>query len=178
MNMTRDQVIDLMSLIVAHDGRNPSRSDLDIWAGHAERGRWSWYEAKEAVLSHFHHSTEWLMPGHVGAIITGRRQDEASRQMAEHRALENQPAADERVREIVNQLSESLGWVPKHSPVLSMRCPHCGAAEGYPCTRSGRPGHQDIATAAHAARREAADRVNGYLPQVGVKRGDSGAASE
>ncbi|WP_031467119.1 zinc finger domain-containing protein [Sciscionella sediminilitoris] len=158
MTLTRDQVVDLLSLIVAHDGRNPSESDLEAWSEQAALGRWTWPEARDAVITHFHHTSEWIMPSHVAVIIRGRRQDKASRRMAEHRTMLNQPASDTRVREIVDQVSASLGWVPKHGPVLSVPCPHCHAAPGYPCTRSGRTGKPDIAVAAHPSRRDKADQ--------------------
>lgn len=158
MTMTRDQVIDLLSLITAHDNRNPSESDVAMWTEHANRGRWSWPEARDAVISHFHNSNEWLMPSHITAIITGRRQDQASRQLANNRELENQPASHTRVREIVNELSGQLGWVPKTSPALSVPCPHCHASSGYPCVRSGRPGHADVACPPHPTRRQVAEK--------------------
>lgn len=65
--MTRDQVIDLLTVIAVGDRRTVGEADVILWGecvGDLEFG-----DARDAVVAHFRESTAWLTPAHVRARV-------------------------------------------------------------------------------------------------------------
>ncbi|MFC4373268.1 hypothetical protein ACFO5K_04060 [Nocardia halotolerans] len=66
MTMTRDQVVELLQLIRAHDNRTVDEIAIQVFTHAAIRAHWTHEAAREAVLDHFTTTVgEWLMPGHI-----------------------------------------------------------------------------------------------------------------
>lgn len=68
------EVIDLLTLAAAYDRRTVGQADVEAWRDAANRGRWTYDEAREALQEHYATSTGFLMPGHITERINrGRR---------------------------------------------------------------------------------------------------------
>ena len=146
MTMSTDDVVDLLSAITAYDNRNASPANVIAWAKAAEIGRWTLPEALDAVHAHFAESTDFLMPAHVTARVKAARQDRALReQQRELEAAPVDPAAAERIQQVIGELAQQMGWSEEHQDrqgfALRVACPHCSAAIGVRCTSpaSGKP---------------------------------------
>jgi hypothetical protein len=144
--MTTDDVVDLLSAITAYDNRNAGAANVLAWAKAAELGRWTLPEALDAVHAHFAEDPAYLMPAHITARVKATRQDRALRQ--EQAALEAtpvNPAAANRIQQIIGQLAKRMGWTEESTDrsgfALKVRCPHCNAAPGNRCVSltSGQP---------------------------------------
>jgi hypothetical protein len=79
--MDAEEITRLLGMIAAFDGRTSGASEVLAWQEIAARGRWTYDEARAAVLKHFEEDHEkWLMPGRVNKIIRETRQDSFMRQ--------------------------------------------------------------------------------------------------
>lgn len=135
----------LYALAMSYDNRKLSEANITAWWEQAERHRWTYDEAREAIHAHHGESPDFLMPAHVTAIIKRQRRQPAP--VAEVKALpEAQPSQPERFRTVIGHLAEQLGWRPKtpnaDDRIRSVECPHCGAAARRPCTRQITRGHR------------------------------------
>ncbi|AWN03659.1 helicase loader [Gordonia phage Jace] len=101
--MTPDDIIELLQLVTTYDNRNTDPYMEASWLDAALVARWNVDDAFGAVRQHFAHSTDWIMPGHVTAIIRQKRSGPAP--FAEVRALPMAPPARAELRA---QLRE--GW--------------------------------------------------------------------
>jgi hypothetical protein len=61
--MTRDEVIDLLSLMASYDRRTAGETEIAAWL--AAVGDLPFRDAWDAVIGHYRESTEWIMPAHV-----------------------------------------------------------------------------------------------------------------
>ncbi len=163
--MTRNEIVDLLSAITAYDNRNPNQAAVLAWGKAAELGRWTLPEALDAVHAHFAENPAYLMPAHVTARVRASRQDTAMRE--ESRALTAapvDPAAAERVAEVVAEVAKHLGWDDGRQPggtALKVRCPHCGAAPGARCVALS-SGQALTKSACHPSRAQSlAERLRG-----------------
>jgi hypothetical protein len=104
--MNTNDIIDLLTYIVAYDRRTTGRADVIAWHDAATRANWTTTEAQEAVKIHFTHSTEWLMPGHITQIIkTNRRQPPPHKNQL---ALTSPPAQTHTRNQAMNQIRATL----------------------------------------------------------------------
>lgn len=71
--MTRDEVVDLLSLAAARDRRTVGKADVMAW--HQDIGDLPFADAREAIGIHFRESTDWLMPAHVRRIVARLRDE-------------------------------------------------------------------------------------------------------
>lgn len=156
--MNRDDVIDVLSVIAAHDRRTIGEADVILWQNVI--GELPVDTALKAVRDHIREEPGvWLESGHVYRRARGFIRDQLEREPDEVRearqaVLGVKAAADD---------AERTPWTgpPKHArrpanPLL-VRCPHCGASPGKHCTAPGshRPPHGGM----HPARiNEALDR--------------------
>jgi hypothetical protein len=135
--VTDDEIKKLFAVAMAYDNRKPSTANMTAWWEQAERNKWTFDEAREAIHQHHTESSEYLMPVHITAIIRRKRQI-PGRFMPE---LPAAPKADDvRVRGIVASLAAKLRWnrAPtqrQSGPALTVICPHCHASVGRPCSR-------------------------------------------
>jgi hypothetical protein len=144
--MTHDEVVDLLTAISAYDNRKANPASVLAWGKAAELGRWTLQEALQAVHEHFSENPDYLMPAHITARIKATRQDRALRQQqAELEAAPVDPAAAERIQQIVGELAQSMGWSEEHQDragfALRVACPHCHASIGVLCVSpsTGKP---------------------------------------
>lgn len=156
--MNQNEIIDLLTAVSAYDNRKANPAAVLAWGNASMLGRWTLPEALDAVHAHFAEDPAYLMPAHVTARVKAARQDRAMREEA--RALTAapvNPAAAERVAQIVAEVANNLGWDDGRQPggtALKVRCPHCGVPAGARCVASstGRPLTQ---SACHPSRAEA-----------------------
>lgn len=71
--MTRDEVVDLLTLISARDNRNIGQITVMAWVG--DVGDLDFDDAARAVGEHFRESTDWLMPAHIRRIVKRLRDE-------------------------------------------------------------------------------------------------------
>jgi hypothetical protein len=155
--LTHDEVVDLLTAVSAYDNRKPNPASILAWGKAAEIGRWTLHEALDAVHAHFASDTDYLMPAHVGNRIRDKRQDEALRETG--REMLTMANADPRVLEAATQLARRLEipeqFRPSPNEALRVRCPHCEASPGQPCTQQRHGGRRDRAP--HPSRIEIAE---------------------
>jgi hypothetical protein len=70
--VTRNEVIDLLTLIASFDRRTAGKTDVAAWQ--ATVGDLAWPDAQAAVVEHYRESTEWLMPAHIRQRVAAMRQ--------------------------------------------------------------------------------------------------------
>jgi hypothetical protein len=51
--MNQDEVLDLLSVVTAYDNRTPTQAVVAAWTEVAQRGRWTYGEAVDAVHTIF-----------------------------------------------------------------------------------------------------------------------------
>jgi len=161
--MNNGEVIDVLSVITAYDGRNAGAAELNVWAEAAKRGRWRFADAVDAVHEHYAESTAWLMPGHVTERIRRKRAD-PPRSNALPQATPR-PAADAHIRRVCEWVADRLAvdreaTADERRSALAVDCPHCGAVANSPCVQTigpaGKPrdGYRPIEVP-HLQRRQA-----------------------
>lgn len=156
--MTRDEIINLLSIAAAYDKRTLGEADIAAWSDAADRGRWTYEQAADAVKAHYAESERWLMPSHVTDRIRSRRAEPA-------RALPSAPerAADEHRRRVVGWFADRFQpdqqqRSQEQRASLAVACPYCGATPSRPCWQTA--GHRVLTDQApiefpHRARRSA-----------------------
>lgn len=89
--MTESEVRALLAAAMAYDNRKPGEANVVAWLEAANRGRWTFEAALEAVHAHYVTSTDFLMPAHITAALRAK-----SRQPTPFAELEaSQPASVE-----------------------------------------------------------------------------------
>ncbi len=125
-------------LVMAFDNRQVGETTISAWTEVAQRGRWTYDEAEEAVKEHFTESTDWLQPAHVTQRIREHRRQPPP---PSSHLLDGPPkpaANPAHIRDVLNAIRERLGWSERyneHHAALGYHCPYCRAAPGKPCTR-------------------------------------------
>lgn len=107
-DMTRNEILDLLSAVTAYDNREPTEALLAAWSAAAQIARWTFVEALAAVHHHYATSTDYLMPGHVTHWIRAHRPPAAVAEPDGPQQLEQPPASDEtrrRVMELVREIA-------------------------------------------------------------------------
>lgn len=142
---TEAEVRQLLAIAMTYDHRKPGEATVMAWLEAAQRARWTFPEAREAVLDHFANSTDYLMPGHVTAAIRAVRRQPPTR--AQLPASPTSPAHPDRIREIMRELAARLGWKarrasPEDTAALEVACPYCRAGPGRRCARQLARGHR------------------------------------
>jgi hypothetical protein len=67
--MLEHEVRQILATAMAYDNRKPGEANIAAWTEAADRGRWTFADALEAVHDHYARSTDFLMPAHVTAFI-------------------------------------------------------------------------------------------------------------
>ncbi len=167
--MTEEEIRRLYAIAMSYDNRKFSEANITAWWEQAERNRWGYDEAREAIHGHHARSTDFLMPAHITAIIKEEKRQPA--RIEELRRIEAaKPAEDPRIRAIVEAVADKLSWPMKASqnhsvPALAHECPHCRAPVGRPCTRLVTRGpHRGerlpLSSGPHPSRRELAEKAD------------------
>lgn len=136
--MTRDDVIDVLTVVAAGDRRTVGQADVDVWF--AVIGDLDKDLALRAVRDHLRECPGvWLEPGHVYQRARAIRRDQLERE-PDHAREARQRALEAKVAEGVAEIAAGkeirfqrpsrLGGT---SP-LRVRCPWCGAGVGQHCT--------------------------------------------
>lgn len=95
--MLEHEVRQILATAMAYDNRRPGEANIAAWTEAAERGRWTFADALEAVHEHYAKSPDFLMPAHVTAYI--RQKMRQPQPVAEAIAqLESAPPASEAAR--------------------------------------------------------------------------------
>lgn len=106
MSLSELDVKRLLAAAMAYDNRKPGEANIAAWVEAAERGRWTFNEALEAVKAHYDESAEFLMPAHINARLRKDRRFPAP--FAELEAAESTPAAVETRERIMSIVGESF----------------------------------------------------------------------
>lgn len=141
--MTEDEIRRLYAVAMAYDNRRLSEANITAWWEQAERNRWTFDEAREAVHQHHCESADFLMPAHITAIIRARRRQPAP--VAEVKAIAREPLSNPAsVSSIIGKIRQELGWTPRNpsEAPLEIECPHCHAQPKRRCTRFATRGKQ------------------------------------
>jgi hypothetical protein len=72
--MNEQEVRAVLATAMAYDNRKPGEANIAAWMEAASRGRWTFEAALEAVHQHYATSTQFLMPGHITAVVRARMQ--------------------------------------------------------------------------------------------------------
>lgn len=89
--MTEQEVRALLAAAMAYDNRKPGEANIAAWLEAANRGRWTFDAALEAIHAHYVASADFLMPAHITAALRAK-----SRQPTPFAELEaSQPASPE-----------------------------------------------------------------------------------
>lgn len=111
--MTEQEIRQLLAVAMAYDNRKPGDMNVMAWTEAANRGRWSFEAALEAIHAHYAQSTDFLMPAHITTLIR-----HAMRQPAPFKELPPvEPASEEtraRVMELVREVADKTR-LPKDS---------------------------------------------------------------
>lgn len=70
--MNESEVRALLAAAMAYDNRRPGDANIAAWLEAANRGRWTFNGALEAIHQHYATSTDFLMPGHVTAVFKAK----------------------------------------------------------------------------------------------------------
>ncbi|GAA4009879.1 hypothetical protein GCM10022247_35030 [Allokutzneria multivorans] len=113
----------------------PTPEQLEMWLHIATRARWTLPEALAAVQVHYTHSTEFLKPGHITAIIRHHRQKPQARAALPPA----NPATIRKINALYRASAERFGWTYEevHGP-LRFCCPTCRSRPRRPCTEGSR----------------------------------------
>ena len=154
--MNRDDVIDVLTAVVAADRRTVGHADVDIWR--AVIGDIPKDLALQAVRDHLREQPGvWLEPGHVYQRARVFMRDQLEREPAELREA-RQAVLEAKVAEDAAERAHWTGPLKHQRPQcnwLLIRCPHCGAA---PLKRCAVPGtNRPPYGGTHPARLEAAE---------------------
>lgn len=126
----------LLALAMAYDNRKPGDAAVAAWMDAAERGRWTWESASEAIKAHYAASTQFVMPAHITERVKAMREEAALRALPP--AAENGPEDFVRHRQIVRRiLGDRAEQASAEAEARSIACPHCHAWPGKPCTNGG-----------------------------------------
>ncbi len=126
----------LLSAAMAYDNRKAGEAAIAGWLKAAERTRWTYGEALNAIHDHYAESRDFIMPGDITQRLRAKR-----RQPGPVRAVvepTREPADPIRVRAIVDELAGRLGWhrmAIADPQKLAQACPHCEAGPHRPCVR-------------------------------------------
>ena len=71
--MTRDEVVDLLTLIASRDRRKVGQTDVTAW--HQDVGDLPFADAEEAVARYFRESRDWITPYDVRARVKAIRSE-------------------------------------------------------------------------------------------------------
>lgn len=67
--MTEQEIKLLLAAAMHYDNRNPGHSAVLAWQEAANRARWTFNTALNALHEHYAESTDFLMPGHITTRI-------------------------------------------------------------------------------------------------------------
>lgn len=165
--ITSAEVVELLKVASTYDSRKPSEKLRDAWLEAGAFAHWTFDEASSAIRQHYATQSEWIMPGHVTALILAKR----------HQARPSSPAArpvrqvldDRNPDEVITSEADRLAFLAdirraiatkgadldtddadavdtrRADPTddgdacLSDACPWCRASIGNRCTSRGRP---------------------------------------
>lgn len=133
--LSHDQVVDLLTAVSAYDNRKPNPASILAWGKAAEIGRWTLREALDAVHAHFSEDTDYLMPAHVGNRIRVARQDRTLRETGRELTAPPDPRVLAAATQLARRLEIPEQFRPSPNEALRVRCPHCEASPGQPCTQ-------------------------------------------
>ncbi|MCW2902231.1 MAG: hypothetical protein JWO67_4496 [Streptosporangiaceae bacterium] len=157
--MTPDEIINLLSIAVSYDRRTVGEADVHAWGDAAERARWTFDDAAEAIKDYYATTPDekpWVMPNHITLRVKAARRDRLDKEAAQE--LISGPPHWKVARAIAGFAARLVIPEPREprNPALAVPCPHCGASVGASCTRPGR-GLREIPMDPHPSRREAAE---------------------
>jgi hypothetical protein len=127
--MTDQEIRTLLAAAMAYDNRKAGDANVLAWSEVADRARWDFDDALDAVHAHYAQSTEFLMPAHITAWVRSIRQQRHEREVAARMAAPAAlPAAGYR-------MSPALQAV--HDEANVRACSRCHQPAGQRCVEPG-----------------------------------------
>lgn len=158
MSLDQREIGALLAAVMAYDNRRVGESTVAAWTEAADRGRWSFDEALDAVHGHYSESTEWLMPAHVTTRIREDRRARAAerdrQRVFEQTSRTGDPddgpgvAVDQHGMPVGDDPGAGRTEVPRHpglatlhAEAMCVACRACKAPVGERCVngQSGNP---------------------------------------
>jgi hypothetical protein len=102
--MNEQQVRAVLATAMAYDNRKPGEANIAAWMEAADRGRWSFEAAVEAVHQHYATSTEFLMPAHVTKLMRSAMRQPGPVSDAVAHLEGSAPASDETRRKAMEEI--------------------------------------------------------------------------
>lgn len=110
--MTPAEIIRVLAKCAAYDNRTVGEANIRSW--HEAIGDLDYAEALAAVTSHYASETEWIMPGHIRAIVIAERREIKRTTPHEVRALPSRfETDDERDARIAAGVAACRSAIPK-----------------------------------------------------------------
>lgn len=140
--MTRDEVIDLLTVAAVYDNRKPDPAMLAGWTETARRARWTHPLAIDAIHEHYTNSTERIMPAHITRHVQAARRAAVERDHAASLAAEPVVNLDPQIGLPIGGADGEPIWTSYDvDDAGTLTCDTCGAGPDEACvnTRSNTP---------------------------------------
>lgn len=149
--MNRNEVVDLLSTVAAHDRRTVGQVDVDVW--NTTIGDLPLGACLRALAAQIRECPGvWIEPGHIAQRVIAERRAEREKEHTRELLGEIQDRNDrfqiERHQAHMAEITAAIGNPPEYQQMttryganpLSVRCPWqpCRAAAGFPCTTGGK----------------------------------------
>ena len=96
--MNANEVIDLLTLMASYDRRTVGKSDVAAWG--LAVGDLPFADSRDAVITHYRESREWIMPADVRDLVNEVRRER----------LKNAPALDP-PHEVADDPAKYVEWL-------------------------------------------------------------------
>lgn len=133
--MNRNQVIDVLKMVVAADRRTADSTDVDVWE--SVIGDLDFDRCRHAVVAQLREMPGvWIEPGHIRQRVKAAINDEVQRTKPELRKVVDRGKLDEPIRALA--ASKALPAFERPSQrgehnALTVACPYCRALPQFPC---------------------------------------------
>lgn len=102
--MTEQEVKTLLALAMSYDNRRPGEANVAAWLEAANRGRWTFDAAVEAIHEHYVRSPDFIMPAHITAAVRAKMRLPAPASEAVAHLEASSPATEETRRRVMDQI--------------------------------------------------------------------------
>lgn len=111
--MTQSEIKKLLALAMSYDNRRPGEANVAAWAEAADRGRWTFDAAVEAIHEHYVRSADFIMPAHITTFVRSRMRQPGPVSDAVAHLEGAQPASEETRRKAMDAIR---GFADKFKP--------------------------------------------------------------
>lgn len=102
--MTEQEIKQLLALAMSYDNRRPGEANVAAWSEAADRGRWTFDAAVEAIHEHYVRSPDFIMPAHITAFVRSKMRQPGPVSDAVAHLEGARPASDETRRQAMEEM--------------------------------------------------------------------------